>query len=263
MNRSFAYAHDGRETRTRPQPSRPARTQPYRAARAARMQPTRIYRGPHRSAAAADRRHHKRPGILIALAIALAALIAAPVAIGAVARLADSFAVSTPSTDWHQGELPYLYQRDRTWADESYAGGTIADNGCGPTCLAMAAIALTGRTDLSPRDVAAFSEQHGFTADGMTSWSLMSDGAAMLGLRSRELPANASAIAEALAAGHPIICSMGPGDFTTTGHFIVLAGIADDGSLEIRDPNSPLRSMATWDIQRVLDQCKNLWELSV
>jgi len=55
---------------------------------------------------------------------------------------------------------------------------------------------------------------------------------------------------------------MGPGDFTSTGHFIVLAGIDEHGRLEIRDPNSPERTAKTWDFDTVLRQCRNLWAYS-
>ena len=53
-----------------------------------------------------------------------------------------------------------------------------------------------------------------------------------------------------------------PGDFTTTGHFIVLAGIANDGQVIVHDPNSAERSGRTWDLERVLSQCANLWAFS-
>lgn len=125
----------------------------------------------------------------------------------------------------------------------------------------MAYVALTGKTDLDPARMAAFAENGGYTQDGMTTWTLMSEGAERLGLDSEELPADADAVRDALRSGKVVICSVRPGDFTTTGHFIVLAGLADDGKVEVRDPNSAERSRA-WDLGRVLDQCANLWALS-
>ena len=110
--------------------------------------------------------------------------------------------------------------------------------------------------------MADFSEHGGYTADGMTAWALMSDGAAELGLASDELPASAPAVREALLAGRRVICSVGPGDFTTTGHFIVLAGLTEDGEVVVHDPNSAERSARTWDLERVIGQCLNLWAFS-
>lgn len=72
-------------------------------------------------------------------------------------------------------------------------------------------------------------------------------------------PADAGRLAAELAEGHPVICSVRPGDFTDTGHFLVVAGVADNGELVIHDPNSPANSARTWDVQRVLAQCANLW----
>lgn len=171
-------------------------------------------------------------------------------------------AASTPRSEWRRGEVPSLYQTDPAWAGKPYAGGTIEKNGCGPTCLAMVYVALTGSTDMGPVEMAAFSERGGYVSDGMTAWALMTDGAAQLGLSSEELPASEGAVREALAAGHPVICSMRPGDFTTTGHFIVLAGLADDGTVVVRDPNSAERSARTWEIDRIIAQCANLWSFS-
>lgn len=170
---------------------------------------------------------------------------------------------STPKSSWERGEMPYLYQTDTAWSERSYAGATIGESGCGPTCLSMVYVYLTGKTGKDPASLCAFSELGGYVDGGLTAWTLMTDGAAQLGLTSEEVPADASRIAAELEAGHPIIASMRPGDFTTTGHFIVLAGIDDAGNLTVRDPNSPDRSAQTWSIDTVLAQCANLWAFSV
>ncbi len=171
----------------------------------------------------------------------------------------EETAHSTPAHAWRKGEVPFLYQIDPQWSEEPYAGGNIHENGCGPTCLPMVYISLTGKTDLDPAAMARFSEQNGFAVDGMTAWALMTDGAAMLGLRSAELPASADAVRAELVAGRPIICSVRPGDFTTTGHFIVLAGLTDDGQVMVRDPNNAGNGDYPWDLDRILGQCANLW----
>lgn len=169
---------------------------------------------------------------------------------------------STPVSEWKQGTVPNLYQIDPAWADTPYADGKLGETGCGPTCLTMAYVALTGKTDLDPAGMARMSEEGGHTMDGMTAWSLMTDGAAALGLSSEELPADAGSVRGALEAGKVIICSVRPGDFTTTGHFIVLAGLDESGQVLVRDPNSAERSNRAWDLERVLSQCKGIWALS-
>lgn len=170
-----------------------------------------------------------------------------------------SEAASTPRDQWRAGEIPFLYQIDPAWSAAPYAGSDVETAGCGPTSLSMVYIALTGKTDRDPEAMAAFSEQNGYVESGMTAWRFMTDGAAALGLASREVPADADRLRAELSAGHPVICSVGPGDFTQTGHFIVLAGLADDGKLVVHDPNSPSNSARTWEVDRVLGQCRNLW----
>ncbi len=220
-----------------------------------------------RPARAARRRERRLAAAFVALAvaIALAALLLAPV-VGVLGSLAGGAAgeatapeASTPIDQWRLGEVPALYQTDPAWAGQPYAGGTIGENGCGPTCLAMAYIALTGNRDRGPVEMAELSERLGCTVDGMTAWSFMVDGASALGLSSEELSADPEAVRAALGAGKVVICSVLPGDFTTTGHFIVLAGLNADGTVAVRDPNSAERTARSWDLQRVIDQCANLW----
>ncbi len=172
----------------------------------------------------------------LAVALAVALWLAVASAAGGARRAGGSAPTSsTPREEWRAGEVPFLYQTDPQWASHPYAGGTVEKNGCGPTCLSMFYVSLTGRDDLD---------------------------AAELGLVSEELPASAGAVREALLAGRPVICSVGPGDFTSTGHFIVLSGLAGDGGVVVHDPNSAERSSRTWDLERVLGQCLNLWALS-
>ena len=170
--------------------------------------------------------------------------------------------VSTPVAQWTRGQTPDLYQTDPAWADAPYAGGTVGENGCGPTCMTAAYVAQTGRTDMDPAAMAAFSEAHGFVESNMTTWRFMSEGARALGLRSEELPADEHALKAALAQGKTVICSVGPGDFTTQGHFIVVRGVDDEGKLRVMDPNSAERTALAWSAERVIGQCLNIWAVS-
>lgn len=65
-----------------------------------------------------------------------------------------------------------------------------------------------------------------------------------------------------LAAGHPIICSVGPGDFTQNGHFIVLTGY-ENGVVKVNDPFSQKNSEATWVFKDIADQIKAMWVYSL
>ena len=53
--------------------------------------------------------------------------------------------------------------------------------------------------------------------------------------------------------------SMYPGTFTSSGHFIVLTGINDDGSISVADPNSEERSKNTYDISTFVNEGHEMW----
>lgn len=170
---------------------------------------------------------------------------------------------STPRDQWRKGEMPYLYQIDPQWADTAYSGGTLAEQGCGPTALDMVYIYLTGNTDLDPAGMAAFATENGYSTEGQGSyWTLMSEGAARLGLSSREAPASAASIQAELEAGRPIICVMAPGTFTEVGHFIVLERMAEDGGVVVHDSNSLERSMRTWSLDTICAEAEGIWSFA-
>ena len=158
-----------------------------------------------------------------------------------------------------QGQVPLLLQWDERWGYAFYADDMIAVNGCGPTAIAMVAAGLTGDNTVTPYKVAQFSAGNGYYAgDSGTSWTLMTDGAQQFGIYGEEMGLSEDEVFSALENGHPIICSMRPGDFTTTGHFIVLTGV-EDGKIRVNDPNSRVRSGKLWDYSRLEYQINNLW----
>lgn len=170
---------------------------------------------------------------------------------------------STPKSEWKRGKTPALYQTDAQWADTRYANDTLRESGCGPTCMAMVYVNLTGRKEMDPAKMCAYSENGGYVDAGATSWRFMSDGAKGLGLRSKELSADRNVIKNEVAAGHPVIAIMGPGDFTTTGHFIVICGIDEQGKAIIRDPNSEANTNKAWSLDTIISQARNFWAYSV
>jgi predicted double-glycine peptidase len=86
----------------------------------------------------------------------------------------------------------------------------------------------------------------------------MTEGASHFGIKGSELNLSKGTVLSELQAGHPIICSMRPGDFTSQGHFIVLVGV-QDGKIIVNDPNSTERSNVLWDFDVLQPQIKNLW----
>lgn len=174
---------------------------------------------------------------------------------------------STPisvKSEYKKGEIPLFMQWDKRWGYDKYGPDFFAINGCGPTALSMVTVGLTGNTNISPRYVENFSKENGYLVEGVgTAWSLMTEGARQLGLKSKVIPLSEASIISTLEQGHPIIVTMGPGHFTTEGHYIVLTGVTPDGKIKVNDSDSIKRSNQTWDVDVFLKEAKNLWAFSV
>ncbi len=156
-------------------------------------------------------------------------------------------------------DFPLLLQWDKRWGYASYGGSNIALAGCAPTCLSMVAIGLTRNEEITPDKVADFAMNNGYYLEGTgTKWTLMTQGSSHFGIKAKELKLDRASVMSELQNGHPIICSLRPGDFTTAGHFIVLVGI-HDGKIRVNDPNCKERSNKLWDYDTLESQIKNLW----
>ena len=165
-------------------------------------------------------------------------------------------------TGYSRDPVPLFLQWNPMWGYETYGSGCIGQTGCGPTCLAKAGYYLTGEERFNPKAVAEFSEENGYYASGYgSSWTLISEGAGKLGLTAKELPLVKGKLVDAVENGHPVILALGRGDFTSSGHYIVLTGW-EDGAFRVNDPNSRLRSQKLWTYEELEGQIRNIWEIS-
>lgn len=90
---------------------------------------------------------------------------------------------------------------------------------CGPTCLSMVIVALTGDSGATPYEIAKYSQQDGYHDEGVgTSWELMSEGSKKFGVTAKEVPLWDGSFKKVLDNGKLLILNLGPGHFTTTGH---------------------------------------------
>lgn len=164
-------------------------------------------------------------------------------------------------SSYPSGTVPLLMQWDSRWGYRQYGDGLAGLTACGPVCLSMAAYYLTGDAALTPVYMMEFAEENGYCVPGDgTSWTLISEGGEILGLDVTEIPLDEERIFRNLEAGNPIICAMGPGDFTATGHYIVLVGCTGS-QIQINDPNSYANSQRLWRYDEIQDQIENLWVL--
>ena len=155
--------------------------------------------------------------------------------------------------------VPKLLQWDQRWGYREYGDGIIGINGCGPVCLSMVYIYLTGDAGMNPYQMAQYSQNNGYYVNGTgTSWELMGNGASNLGLDVTQIPLDRDRVISNLEAGNPVICSMGPGKFTKTGHFIVLTEY-ENGKFKVNDPNSKKRSRHKWSYEDIAESVLNIW----
>ena len=137
--------------------------------------------------------------------------------------------------DFVTGEIPALIQWDERWGYAPYGSETI--------------IAV----------VADYASSNGYLDENLdTKWELMTNGVEHFGISGSILGLDENAMINVLSVGCPIICSMGPGIFTTTGHFIVLTGY-QDGAFTVHDPASKVRTSQTYTFQEISGQIKNMW----
>lgn len=163
--------------------------------------------------------------------------------------------------DIASGNVPLFLQWDTRWGYNYYGDEFIAIAGCGPTCLSMAYVFLTGDTKMNPRIMSEWAYDNGYYSSSGTRWSLWTEGVNKLGLSGCELPLSENVMKNHLDDGGLIICSMSPGDFTTTGHIILIRGY-DENGFYVNDPNSINRSKTKWSYTVLSKQIKGLWGIS-
>lgn len=160
----------------------------------------------------------------------------------------------------HSDGVPLFLQWDPQWGYLDYGSSVVGLSGCGPICLSMAGAYVTGDYEtFRPDRIISFALDEGYRVPGNgTQWALISEGGEKLGLDVTEIPLDENRIIQNLELGYPIICIMGPGVFTTEGHFIVLVDY-EDGAFRVNDPNSQERSDTLWTYDQFYDQIRNLW----
>ena len=166
-------------------------------------------------------------------------------------------------SSYSRDTVPLFLQWDSMWGYEEYGSGCIGQTGCGPTCLAMAGYYLTGDEGFNPKAMADFAAENHYYASGYgSSWTLISEGAGKLGLTATELPLVKKKMVDAVEAGHPVILALGKGDFTSSGHYIVLTAW-EDGAFAVNDPNSRIRSEKRWTYEELEGQIRNIWAITL
>lgn len=159
--------------------------------------------------------------------------------------------------------IPLFIQWDKRWGYDAYGNDVIGLSGCGPTCLSMIVIGLTKNQEATPDKLADYATEHGYYEQNSgTKWSFMDEVAAVYGVKGYYIYLSKDNMQEELAKGHPLVCAMRSGDFTSQGHFIVISGMEGD-KFRVHDPNSIERSQQLWDYDTLQYQISAIWAFKV
>lgn len=146
----------------------------------------------------------------------------------------------------------YFNQGDSAWNQNGYC---IAKAGCGPTSMAVVITSLTGKW-VTPLDTAIWGYQHGFYSREGSAHEMIPAMATAYGLRCQGAGTDYQEIKNALKAGKPVVCLMGPGYFTRGGHFMVLVAIDNNDCVTVADVGSRTRSAYKYRLADVIAQSK-------
>lgn len=169
--------------------------------------------------------------------------------------------------------VSYL-QTDPRWKSKDYSAKgestTIGASGCGPTALAMV-LATWADPAVTPETECAWALAHGYKAPNQgTYYGYFAPAAARYGLSCRQLswtniygnsksPLHEQA-RKALESGALVIACMGPGNWTRSGHYVLVWKI-EGGVIYINDPASTLARRTKGSYALFCQQVKYYWTI--
>lgn len=161
--------------------------------------------------------------------------------------------------------VPIEYeQTDSRWRNIMYSpignsNDTIGNSGCGPTCAAMVVATLRNK-NVTPVEAAKWALAKGYVSpyDG-TYWGFFKAYLAANGIECQQLPkSEADQAIAALRKDRMVITSMGRGNWTSVGHFILAYGIQDN-KVKIHDPNSEAPYRELGDLNAYKTEAAQFW----
>lgn len=157
-------------------------------------------------------------------------------------------------------KCPLLIQWDPRWGYVPYGSYNIGISGCGPTCLSMVIYNYLRDETVTPPVLAQKAMDGGYYVPGAgTAWTFLVNIPREYGLEVKQIQAlDENGMIDCLENGGLMVCSMSPGDFTDTGHFIVICKYKA-GEFTVNDPFSYTNSYKTWDYETLAKQIKQVW----
>lgn len=155
---------------------------------------------------------------------------------------------------WYYNQLDYpdyYYSSDVTQPQYKGSSGnwaTIASHGCGPTSLAIV-LSSFSESEINPMSVTQQVCQIGGCTSGGSYYKPLATIAETYGYKTEFVSKNGNVakVTNALASGNSLVIAlMGPGIFTSGGHYIVLTGTKSGGYVSVADPASRKRTETKW-----------------
>lgn len=176
----------------------------------------------------------------------------------AVLVLVPMFVIQTAAATTFERKLgvPVDYQynyKTVRYTTSSGVGKTTSSSGCGAASASMVVEYFTGNTSQNPDTLFKWACDNGWYTGSGLSYAAVKKLCSNYGVTLTWVGTKAE-ITNALKAGNPVIALMGPGTFTSGGHYIVLSGIKiQDGTTYIRvnDPNSSSRTNSYYTLDLI------------
>lgn len=155
-------------------------------------------------------------------------------------------------------QIRFYTQTDPRFADELFGEDPIGIYGCGPSAMAIVVSTLTDLT-VDPVKMAEWAYDNGYWAPKSGSYHTLIAGASgAFSLSCESCPReDTDRMRNALEEGNLIVVLMGKGQFTDSGHFIVLYGLTGDGNVLLADPNSEERTKKEWELEVITKEAKS------
>ena len=155
--------------------------------------------------------------------------------------------------------IPALIQHDYKTPVATMNGRDISvwTSGCGADAVSMVVSYLTGETRQTPYTLFRWAAEHGLYKGSGLEHEALTTLASLYGVSGQWIIPDKDAILQALNAGRPIIAHMGRGVFTANGHYIVLRGVAPDGTIYVNDPAVLENCYLTFPLDQIIAESKS------
>lgn len=159
------------------------------------------------------------------------------------------------------GGMMYFNQGDTRWAEYLYGGtDSMEKYGCGPTAVAMLVYSFSeSGSGIDPIGIADWAAENGYYAYHSGSYhTLIENSLTHFGLSVESVTDHTyEYVSNLLADGHVLVALMKKGTLTdSSGHFILITKLLDNGNVWIADPNSYENTMKEWELDVLLSELK-------